>query len=82
MQTTYRLNVQDIDASFLDSIKTLFKNKEVNITIDDVELKDPVINQMEIFMKMEQTRKSLKHIKIPKDLNINDLIDEMYDVEL
>jgi len=33
MQTTYRLNTQELNLAFLRSIKSLFANKEVEITV-------------------------------------------------
>lgn len=81
MQTTYQLNAQDIDLNFLEKIKKIYKNKDLNIVIEDIEVKKPILNTMEIYKSMEKTRESLKHIKIPKNLNINDLIDDMYDVK-
>ena len=35
MQTTFRLNVNELDISFIEKLKKLFKNKEVSIIVVD-----------------------------------------------
>jgi len=39
MQVAYRLNVDELDMNFLESIKKLFKEKSVyiNISVDDIQ---------------------------------------------
>lgn len=54
MQTTYRLNANEIDYSFFEKIKELYKNKEITITIEEVE--SPV-NQYENLEKSETLNK-------------------------
>ena len=36
MQVTYDLKVNEINKNFIDSIKTLFANREIRVTIEDV----------------------------------------------
>lgn len=33
MQTTFQINADELDQNFIDGIKTLFKNKDIEITI-------------------------------------------------
>ncbi len=37
MQTSYRLNAKDLDGHFLESLKTLFQDKEIEIIVYDVD---------------------------------------------
>ncbi len=37
MQTTYRLNANELDQNFLDSLKAAYKDKEIEIIIYEVD---------------------------------------------
>lgn len=37
MQTVYRLNASELDTHFLESLKTLFANKEIEIIINELD---------------------------------------------
>jgi antitoxin YefM len=37
MVTTYRLQANDLDQNFVDALKTLFKDKEIEITVNEVD---------------------------------------------
>ena len=37
MHTTYRLHTNELDNDFLDALKTLFKDKEIEIIISEVD---------------------------------------------
>jgi len=37
MYTTYRLNVNELDEKFIQSLKTLFKDKEIEILVSEVD---------------------------------------------
>lgn len=37
MHTTYRLNVNELDEKFIQSLKTLFKDKEIEILVSEVD---------------------------------------------
>jgi len=37
MQTIYRLNASELDSQFLESLKTLFANKEIEIIINELD---------------------------------------------
>ena len=66
MQTTYRLNANEIDINFIEKLKKLFKNKEVSIVVVD---KKPQISQYEMYKKSE-----VLNIKYPQKLNQKTLI--------
>lgn len=37
MQTSYRLNARDLDRHFLEALKTLFQDREIEILVYDVD---------------------------------------------
>ena len=37
MYTVYRLNASELDSQFVESLKTLFKDKEIEITVSEVD---------------------------------------------
>ena len=37
MQTSCRLNASDLNQQFLDALKTLFKDKEIEIVVTDID---------------------------------------------
>lgn len=37
METTYRLNADELDNRFIESLKSVFKNKEIEITVTEVD---------------------------------------------
>jgi hypothetical protein len=79
MQTTYRLNTNEIDANFIEKLKEIFKNKEIKISVEEVE---PSTNQYEIFKKMEVLNKKYPPKIISPDIDINALLKEINNVEL
>jgi hypothetical protein len=76
MQTTYRLNANEIDYSFFEAFQKLFKNKEVSIKIEVI---NPPVNQYEIFKKLEALNKKYPPKVISKDIDINALIKQVND---
>lgn len=40
MQRTYQLNTENLNLSFLESVKTIFGRKEVKIVIEDIPSED------------------------------------------
>ncbi len=37
MRINYKLNTNDLDANFLESVKIMFKDKDITISIADIE---------------------------------------------
>ncbi|MBU0559170.1 MAG: hypothetical protein KKD86_12710 [Bacteroidetes bacterium] len=37
METTYRLNADELDNRFIESLKSVFKNKEIEITVTEID---------------------------------------------
>jgi len=44
MQVTYDLKVDEINLDFINSIKNLFVDKEIRITIEDVDKEDEALS--------------------------------------
>ena len=40
MYTTYRLHADELDNDFIEALKTLFKDKEIEITVSEVDAPD------------------------------------------
>lgn len=54
METVFRLNASDVDNGFLTVLKTLFKKREIEITITDV-----TCDETEFLLKNPTNRKHL-----------------------
>ena len=52
MYTVYRLNVDELNAQFIEALQTLFKDKEIEITVSDVD-------ETAYLMQSEPNRKRL-----------------------
>ena len=74
MQTTFRLNAQEIDYSFFEAFKKLFKNKEVNITIEEIQTQ---ANQKEILQSLKALKKKYPPRIISPDIDILALLKEI-----
>lgn len=57
MLSTYRLNADELDTHFLDALKTLFKNKTIEIVVTDVP--DDEMDETEYLLSSEANRKHL-----------------------
>ena len=58
MYTTYRLAPQELDQRFLESLKTLFAGKTIEISITEV-IDTPVMDETEYLMSTEANRRHL-----------------------
>lgn len=74
MQTTYRLNANEIDYSFFEAFQKLFKNKEVSIKIEEI---NPPINQKQILKEIKKTNKKYPAKVISPDINIYEILKEI-----
>lgn len=76
MQTTYRLKAREISMKFLKTIKTMFAEQEIEITVKSVEpeLKSKTKTQSEL-LQMIQDNSSNAPV-IHRNVNIRSLIDE------
>jgi hypothetical protein len=67
MQTTFRLNTNEIDYNFFQAFKKLFKNKELSIKVEEIV---PSKNQIEIFQKLEKLKQKYPPKEISTDIDI------------
>ena len=82
MQTTFRLKAKDISMSLLNSLKTLFEGKEIEIVVRSVEQE----KQEKGGSDEDGQQKLLKMVKdnrrnapvVPQDLDIRKMIDEAH----
>ncbi|OHD09211.1 MAG: hypothetical protein A2Y34_14640 [Spirochaetes bacterium GWC1_27_15] len=62
MYTTYRINANEIDVNFIEGIKKIFKDREIEITIYNVD-------ETEYLLSSEQNKKNL--LKAIENVNQN-----------
>ncbi|MFN3851590.1 MAG: hypothetical protein ACK4NY_19285 [Spirosomataceae bacterium] len=74
MQTIFRINTNEIDYNFFQAFKKLFKNKELNIKVEEI---TPTINQTEVFQKLEKLKQKYPPKEISHDINISALANEI-----
>jgi nucleoside-triphosphatase THEP1 len=74
MQQTFKINTGNLNSHFIESVKSMFGNRDVKIVIEDV---GPASNQREQFRKTEKLRKKLMSIKVNPDTNLSDLANEV-----
>lgn len=68
MQTTYRLNVNELDENFLEGLKTTFKDKEIEIIVSEVD-------ETEYLLKSPANKKRL--LQAIENVNNNTNLVEM-----
>jgi len=74
MQTTYRLNSQEIDYSFFEAFKKLFHNKEIKITIEEIPYSS---NLVKMFEESENLQKKYKPIEVSSEINLSALANDV-----
>jgi hypothetical protein len=79
MQTTYRLKAQQISMTLLNSLKTMFAGKEVEITIRSIEPNNKTLSKeaKHSLLQMVQGNR-LSAPVISPDIDIRDLIDQAH----
>ncbi len=77
MQQTFQLHTTELNANFIESVRALFGDKQVTITVQDAQ-EAPVLDQKELFRQTEAIRLSLKDLKVDPDIDFSKLADEMY----
>lgn len=76
MQLTYKLPIDSLNDTFLETVKKQFAGKEVNITIEETK-ETSVISQKQFFAKMESLRKKLVSIKVDPKFDLSSLTNEV-----
>lgn len=78
MQTTFRLHTQEISPAFLQSLKTLFANQEIEITVKPVvpTATESITRQDALRQLVQDARQ--QPLQVSADVNIRQLIDEAH----
>jgi hypothetical protein len=74
MQTTFRLNINEIDIVFIEKLKSLFHNKEVSIKIEEIPQPNVHYNMYE---ESEKLQKKYPPKKISPDIDLSALANEV-----
>lgn len=68
MQTSYRLNAKDLDHHFLEALKILFQDKEIEIIVYDVDetayLSRSDANRMRLLQAIENVENKINLIQV------------------
>jgi hypothetical protein len=80
MQQTFQINPANINAQVIESIlataKAKFGSRTFRLIIDDEPIAAPV-DQKELYKKTLELRELFKDVRVPADLNLSDLANEM-----
>ena len=82
METTYRLNTKEITMNFLESLKTLFSEQDVEITVKSINKQDSDQIKRKNALKQMIEESRLNAPKIDTSIDIRSMIDQMYDKEI
>ncbi len=73
MFTSYRLKASELDSKFLQSIKNLFKGKEIEITVSEVDETEYLLRSEENKERLLQAVRNVKAGRNLKEVNLDDL---------
>ena len=82
MQHTFQVNTQKLDLKFINSIKSMFGEKEVKIIVQEVEQKassniqERVINENEVRRFLEH-RKNRPAISLNNSTDFNSIVNDV-----
>jgi post-segregation antitoxin (ccd killing protein) len=82
MQTTYRLNTQELNMSFLMSLKNIFDNQEIEVnvkTVKDVNLEKS--NRKQAMLDWVKRNRESATV-IDSSIDLRTLIDQTHDREI
>lgn len=65
MQTTYRLNANELNDQFLDALKSLFRDKEIEIVVSEV---DETTYLLQSEANRKRLMESIENINLGKNL--------------
>ena len=82
MEATFIVDLKEDPREFAERLVQFFAGKKVKVTVEEMPEEAGPVNQREIFRRLEETRKQFPPKKIPANVDINKLIDEMYDQPL
>lgn len=64
MQTTYRMNADDLNPDFVESLKILFRHKQIEITVHETDTLKMPNEQTKAAMIDVRAKKNLQHITL------------------
>ncbi|MBW4652534.1 MAG: hypothetical protein KME20_05755 [Kaiparowitsia implicata GSE-PSE-MK54-09C] len=68
MQSSYRLNARDLDQQFIESLKTLFQGKEIEIIVYEVDETDYIsrseTNQSRLLQAIENVENGTNLVEV------------------
>jgi hypothetical protein len=76
MHHTFQINTSQLGSSFVESVKSIFGNKEIKIVIEEVQVSRPDLNHAEI-KRFLTHRKTHPAIKISDQGDFNDLVHDL-----
>ncbi|TWR30503.1 hypothetical protein FPZ43_06065 [Mucilaginibacter pallidiroseus] len=78
MQTTYRLKAKELSIDFLESVKSVFTGKELEITVKSIESNEQktAANRNALLKMMENISKNAP--VIAHDVDIRSIIDDSH----
>ena len=72
MHTVYRLNVNDLNYQFIESLQTLFKEKEIEIIVSDVDetayLLQSEPNRRRLLQAVQNISNQRNIVEVPLDM--------------
>lgn len=77
MQSVYRLNAEELDYQLLESLKSLFKNKEIEIVVSEVAetayLMRSVANRRHLLQAIKNIEDGTNLVTVDITVDINEL---------
>jgi antitoxin YefM len=73
MYSTYRLNANELDEKFIDALKTIFKDKEIEIAVYDVDETEYLTRSENNKKKLFDALENVKNNKNLVEINMEDL---------
>jgi len=73
MQTTYKLNADELDDDFLLALKTLFKHKQIEIVVNELETEDETAYLLHNPVNRQRLIEALENVEQHRDLVMIDV---------
>jgi antitoxin YefM len=72
MQTVYRLNADELNHQFLEALQTLFKDREIEITVSDVDetayLLRSEVNRRRLLQAVQNINNGQNLVELPQEM--------------
>ncbi|NIJ50968.1 hypothetical protein [Dyadobacter arcticus] len=76
MQHTFKINTAQLGSKFIESVKSMFSNRNVKIVVEEIDVIDKNINTSEVTRFLDH-RKSHPSVKISGQGDFNQIVDEV-----